>query len=71
MRRKGTATALGLTPAESQVAVALAQGQTVHDIAEATERTTGAVRWHLRHIYRKHGLTRQTDLVRLVLSLFG
>ena len=63
------ATALRLTPAESQIAVRLAEGQTVQEIAAATGRTTGSVYWHLNRIYRKQGITRQADLVRLVLSV--
>ena len=63
------ATALRLTPMESQVAVRIAAGQTVPEIAVALGRTSGAVHWHLRHIYQKHGLRGHADLVRLVLSL--
>ena len=44
---------LGLTPAESQVAVWLADGQNVRDIARATGLTDGAIYWHLKQIYRK------------------
>ena len=65
----GVATALGLTRAESQVAVALAQGQTVHDIAGSTGRQVSSVYWHLKRIYRKLGLTRQAELVQLVRAL--
>ena len=60
---------LGLTPVESQMAVWLAEGQTVREIAGATGRTAGSVYWHLNRIYRKQGLSRQTDLVRRVLSV--
>ena len=60
---------LGLTPAESQVAVLLAQGHTPRDIAAATGRVEGTVRWHIRQIFGKHGLSRQLELVHLVLSL--
>ena len=63
------ATVLGLTPAETRVAVGLAEGRTVRDLAEAAGRTESAIRWHLQHIYRKHAISRQADLVRLVLSL--
>ena len=63
------ATTLGLTRAESEVAVWLAEGKSVRDIAEATDRTAGAVYWHLQQIYRKQSIARQADLVRLVLSL--
>ena len=62
---------LGLTPAEGQVAAMLSEGKTVRDIAMATSRQEGAVYWLLHQIYRKHGIARQVDLVRLVLSLSG
>ena len=60
---------LGLTPAESQVAVWLAEGKSVRDMAEATGHTKEAVYWHLKHIYKKRSISRQADLVRLVLSI--
>ena len=63
------ATILGLTPAESRVAVWLAESRSVRDIAEATGRTERAVYWHLQQIYQKQSISRQADLVRLVLSL--
>ena len=62
-------TALGLTPAESRVAVLLAEGRTVRDIAAATGRKVSTIRTHVKHVFAKHGLSRQMDLVRLVLSL--
>ena len=63
------ATILGLTPAESQVAVWLAEGKSVRDMATATGLTEGAIYWHLKQIYRKLPISRQVDLVRLVLSI--
>ena len=60
---------LELTRAESQVAVGLAQGKSVRDLAEAAGHTEGAIYWHLNQIYRKQSISRQVDLVRLVLSL--
>ena len=63
------AMALGLTLTESQLAIWLAEGRNVGDIAVATGRSTGSVRWHLKQIYHKQGLVGQADLVRLVLSL--
>lgn len=62
---------LGLTPAESRVAVLLAEGRTVRDIAASTGRTEKTVRWHVRQIFEKRGISRQADLVRQVLSLAG
>ena len=63
------AATLGLTPAESLVAVQLAEGRTVRDIAATTGRQEGSIHWLLRRIYTKHGLSRQADVVRLVLSI--
>ena len=63
------AEALGLTPAESCIAVSLAGGMTVRDIALATGRSEGTVRWHVQHILRKHDFSRQYELVQLVRSL--
>ena len=60
---------LGLTPMESRVAVWLAEGKSVRDMAEATGRTPGSIYWHLKQIYQKQPISRQADLVRLVLSL--
>ena len=63
------AATLELTPGETQVAVGLAEGKSVRAMAEATGRTEGAIYRHLKHIYRKQSISRQADLVRLVLSL--
>ena len=63
------ATILGLTPAESQVAAGLVEGKSVRDMAEATSVTERAIYWHLQQIYQKHHISRQVDLVRLVLSI--
>ena len=62
---------LELTRPESQVAVAvwLAEGKSVREMAQATGHTERAIYWHLRQIYQKQSISRQVDLVRLVLSL--
>lgn len=60
---------LGLTPAESRVAVALAEGGTVDGIAAATGRSRNTVKWHLHHIYAALGVSRQFELAQLVASL--
>ena len=59
----------GLPPAESHVAVMLAQGHTIRDIAIATGRRESTIRWYVKEIFRKHGISRQVELVQLVLSL--
>ena len=61
--------ALDLTPAQSHVAVALAEGRTIRDIAVGTGRSISTIKWHIRQIYARHGLSRQAELVRLVSSL--
>ena len=60
---------LRLTPAESQVAVWLAEGRSVRDMATAMGLTENAIYWHLKQIYQKLPISRQVDLVRLVLSI--
>lgn len=62
---------LGLTPVESRLAVALAAGRTPFDIARESGRAEDTVRWHVKQIYGKLGISRQVDLVRQVLSLEG
>ena len=63
------ASVLGLTPAESRVAAWLAEGRTVREIAAETRRRESSVRWLVKQVYTKQGISRQADLVRLVLSL--
>ena len=63
------AVALGLTPVESQIAVGVAEGQTVREMAVALEYTERSVRWYLHQIYHKHRLAGQVDLVRLGLAV--
>ena len=61
--------ALGLTATESRVAVALAMGRTVSQIAEERGVTIHTVRFHVRGIQAKLGLSRQENLIRMVLSV--
>ena len=68
---EGVGETLGLTPAESRLAVMVASGHTLRDIATVTERSYDTVRWHLQKIFRKQGISRQAALVRRVLSLDG
>ena len=60
---------LGLTPAESRVAVWLAEGKSVPEIAVITARAESSVRTHLKRMHRKLGISRRADLVRKVLSV--
>ena len=63
------ASALELTPAESTVAAMLAAGYSLREVAAATRRKETTVRWYLRRIFAKRRVSRQADVVRLVLSL--
>lgn len=60
---------LGLTPTESVIAVLLAKGRSIDEVADELGRSRTTVKWHMRHIYAKHGLSRQMELMRLVWSL--
>ena len=59
----------GLTPAESQIAVLLAQGKSVDEVARETGRRPNTVKWHLRHIYDKCGLSNRIELAELMRSM--
>ena len=59
---------LGLTEAQSQVAAELAAGSSVRDIAVATRRQESSVRSLVKQMHAKLGISRQADLVRMVLS---
>ena len=63
------ASALGLTETESQVAVALAMGKTVSDVAQERGQKVNTTRFHVKQIHTKLGISRQADLIRLVLAL--
>ena len=60
---------LGLTAAESQVAVMLCDGMAAADIAASTGRQASTVNTLIHRAYRKLGISRQAELMRLVLSL--
>ena len=65
------AAVLGLTRMESRVAVLLAEGMSVREVAAATGRKESTIRSHVKQMFARHGLSRQAELVRLVLSLAG
>ena len=65
------AAALDLTPSESRIASLLAEGNSIRDIAHSTGREESTIRWHIKHIFTKQGITRQAELIRRVLELAG
>ena len=60
---------LGLSPAEAEIAVLLAEGRTTRQIAAATGRGYSTVRTHLKHIFAKLAVSRQFEVAQLVLAL--
>jgi DNA-binding CsgD family transcriptional regulator len=57
----------GLTPAESRLASLLAGGHSLAEIADQLEVSLHTVRTHLRRIFDKTGVHRQSELVRLLM----
>ena len=60
---------LGLTPAETEVALLLAEGRTLRQIMATTGRGYNTVRTHLQNIFVKLGGSRQFDVARRVFAL--
>jgi DNA-binding CsgD family transcriptional regulator len=60
-----------LTPAETRVTMMLVAGLDPGEIGERTRTTVATVRYQLKMIYRKTGVSRQSQLVRLVSTLPG
>jgi DNA-binding CsgD family transcriptional regulator len=58
----------GLTPAEAQVAIGLSNGQRLEDLAQSKGVSINTVRTHLQQIFAKTEVTRQPDVVRLVVT---
>jgi DNA-binding CsgD family transcriptional regulator len=59
----------GLTAAEAKVATGLAGGQTQDELSAALHVSMATIKTHTQRIYRKIGVSRQVDLVRLVFGL--
>ncbi len=59
----------GLTRKEAQLALALAAGATLADAAMGLRIAEGTARRHLAAIFARTGIHRQSELVRLILSL--
>ena len=58
-----------LNKGENQVAVWLAEGRSVDEIARATGRANNTIYWYLKPICQKLPISRQAALVRFVLSV--
>jgi DNA-binding CsgD family transcriptional regulator len=58
----------GLTPAEIRLCIALVQGKSVEEYALETGISSNTARTHVKRIYSKTGVRRQSELVRLLLK---
>lgn len=58
----------GMTPTEAELARRLSTGLTLDESAVSMSISRNTARAHLRAIFSKSGITRQTDLVRLMLG---
>ncbi|QID19377.1 hypothetical protein G3580_18200 [Nitrogeniibacter mangrovi] len=56
-----------LKPAEGRVAIAIANGYSVDEITQMNGTTRDTTKTHLRAVYQKHGVNRQTQLAKLLL----
>ena len=62
---------LGLTASEGQVSALLAEGRAVREIAAAAGFRESYVRWLLKQVYKKQGLSGQIALVQRVLAAYA
>jgi DNA-binding CsgD family transcriptional regulator len=57
-----------LTPAEARVAHGIAAGKTVNDLAGEAGLALGTIRQQLKSVFSKTGVSRQADLVALLVG---
>ena len=57
-----------LSPQEADLVCAIADGSSLDEFARRSNRTLEAVRSQLKRVFRKTGTSRQSELVKLVLS---
>lgn len=60
---------LGLSPAEARLALALSQGQSIKDFAQAQGCSWHTARTHMGNLLRKTGLRRQAEVAQLAQTL--
>jgi DNA-binding CsgD family transcriptional regulator len=60
-----------LTPTEARLADLLLQGLDVREAADQMQTTLETTRFHVKRVLAKTGTRRQTELMRLMLSLPG
>ena len=58
----------GLTPSEAQVAISLANGHSIDEIANTSSHSTHTIRSQLKSVFRKTGVTRQSELIKMLIT---
>ena len=58
----------GMTPAEAQVSIALANGHSIDEIASRSHHSTHTIRSQLKSVFKKTGVSRQSELIKLLLT---
>ena len=59
----------GFTAAEARLAIAIANGKELAEVAQETGRAVPTLRAQLRALFKKADVTRQAELVRLILGI--
>ncbi len=57
-----------LTPSEAQVAISLANGHSIDEIANLSNHSAHTIRSQLKSVFRKTGVARQSELIKLLLT---
>ncbi len=57
-----------LTPSEAQVAISLANGHSIEEIAKSSCHSAHTIRSQLKSVFRKTGVSRQSELIKLLLT---
>jgi DNA-binding CsgD family transcriptional regulator len=57
-----------LTPSEAQVAISMANGHSIEIIANTTHHSTHTIRSQLKAVFKKMGVTKQSELLKLLLT---
>ncbi len=57
-----------LTPTEAQVAISLANGHSIDEIANQSHHSSHTIRSQLKSVFRKTGVSRQSELIKLLLT---
>jgi DNA-binding CsgD family transcriptional regulator len=61
-------TVYNLTPSEAQVAISLANGHSIDQIARKSNHSAHTIRSQLKSVFRKTGVSRQSELIKLLLT---